>query len=337
MNKQARIWIATVAGLALAALLLLAGSATAGVSQPIPHSRIAQDAQGWSSGWITVTPGLSATLNHNLGGDPDDYAVELWFRDAQAEGHGINTRAYGGLEVDGAYYGAYWHHLTSDSIQLARFADDTFADRVRVRVWVPDPLPDYCSSWTPIGLGETLTFSHGLGGDVDDYGVRMTFSSTLSGITHFAFGGLEFNDGGTRLGAFWHNLTTSTVQVSRYPGGLAAQVRVCVTIPDPPDYDSGWVTVTQGTTTTFDHELKVNPNLLGVRLSAKSSEDNVGINGFAAGGLNDKGNPRGFNWENLTANSVNVVRYADDEHASQVRVRIWSLMHKVYLPLALRD
>jgi hypothetical protein len=337
MNKQARIWTATVAGLALAVLLLLAGSATAGVSHPAPYSRVAQDAVGWSSGWITVTPNMSATLNHNLGGDPGDYAVELWFMDDEANGHGINTRAYGGLEADGDYYGAYWHHLTSDSIQLARLEDDTFADQVRLRVWVPDPAPDYCSAWTPIGLGETLTFSHGLGGDVDDYAVRLTFSSTRRGITHFAYGGLEFNAGSARLGAFWHNLTSSTVQVFRFPGGGEAQVRVCVTVPDPPDYDSGWVTVTQGTTTTFQHNLNVHPNMLGVRLSAKSANADMGINSFAAGGLNDNSSPQGFNWENLTANSVKVVRYADDEHAGQVRVRIWSGVRRVYLPLARRD
>jgi hypothetical protein len=347
-NKQIQIWIAVVAGLALAALLLLASSATASLPEPdlaLPDpvtsnagaSRAAQAASGWSSGWITITPGTVETLTHDLGGDTDEYAVELWSMDTDEGGYGINARAYGGLEAGGSYYGAAWQHLTSNTIQVVRFADDTFADRVRVRVWVPDPLPEYCSDWTSIALSQTLVFTHSLGGDVDDYVVGMAFSNTLRGISNFAYGGLEINSGDYR-GAYWHDLTTSTVRVFRFPGGLpAAQLRICVTRPDPPDYDSGWVTVTQDTTRTFAHNLRLNPNLYLVRLHAKSDDSSFGINNVYAGGMDADGSPRGTNWQNSTANSIDVFRRSQDEHADQVRLRIWVRGHRIYLPLALKN
>lgn len=347
-DRKASIWIAVVVGLALVALLLFASSATANPSRPGPvlpdpatpntsAARIAQTASGWSSGWITITPGTAETLTHDLGGDPDDYAVELWFMDTDEGGYGINTQAYGGLEAGGSYYGAAWQHLTSNTIQVIRFADDTLADQIRVRVWVPDPLPDYCSDWTSIVPEQTLVFTHSLGGDVDGYVVGMAFSSTVRGINNFAYGGFEFNSGDYR-GAYWHGVTSSTVRVFRYPGVLiAAQVRVCVTRPDPPDYDSGWVTVTQGTTRTLTHNLGKNPNLYLVRLHSKSDDSSFGINSVCAGGMDDMGNPKGVNWENSTANTINVFRRSQDEHADQVRLRIWVRGHKIYLPLVLNS
>ena len=345
-DRRAQIWIAVVAGIALAALALLAGSATASLSEPalaLPPdvnapSHVDQTTLGWGSGWITLTPGTAETLTHNLGGDPDDYAVDLWFMDTDAGGYGINARSYGGMEAGEEYYGAAWQHLTSNTIQVIRFANDTFADYVRVRVWVPDPMPDYCSDWTLIGLGQTRVFTHSLGGNVDDYSVGMMFNSAARGITHFAYGGLEFNTG-TYVGAYWSDLNSSTVRVTRYAGGLpAAQVRICVTLPDSPDYDSGWVAVTQGTTETLSHDLLLNPNQFRVRMSRKSGDGDIGINNIGAGGMVDAGDHSlGVNWENLTANTIDVFRRSQDVHSDQVRVRIWARTHKIYLPHVLND
>ena len=46
-------------------------------------------------------------MNHNLGGNPEDYAVELLFEDSDSGGLGINRVAFGGLEVDGTWLGAH--------------------------------------------------------------------------------------------------------------------------------------------------------------------------------------------------------------------------------------
>ena len=288
-DRKVSIWTAIVTGLALVALFLLAGSVAAISPGPTRVSsdsappsaggtRIVSAASGWSSGWITITPGTFVTLTHDLGGDPDDYAVELWFMDTDDGGYGINVRAYGGLEAEGSYYGAFWQHLTNNTIQVVRSANDTFADYVRVRVWVPDPLPDYCSDWTFINPGKTLTFTHGLDKAPDELVVGMVFSSTARGINNFAYGGIELGPTDYR-GAYWSHVDSSTVRVFRYPGlSIPAQVRVCVTRPDPPDYDSGWVTIAQGVTKTLTHNLHMNPNLYLIRLYSKSDDSSFGIN-----------------------------------------------------------
>ncbi|MEA3396915.1 MAG: hypothetical protein U9R05_05585, partial [Chloroflexota bacterium] len=117
-NKHIRIWIPVVTGLTLVVLLLLAGSATARLSPPVtpatqPH---AATASSWSSVWVSISQGETITLTHNLGGDVEDYAVELWFRDTDAGGIGINTFAYGGFENAGVWQGAHWSNLTAATV-----------------------------------------------------------------------------------------------------------------------------------------------------------------------------------------------------------------------------
>ena len=72
-------------------------------------------------------------------------------------------------------------------------------------------------------------------------------------------------------------------------------------------------------------------------MHAKSDDGNVGMNSIGAGGMDADGSPLGVNWEGLTANSIKVFRRSEDAHAGQVRVRIWSRAHKIYLPLVLRN
>jgi uncharacterized repeat protein (TIGR01451 family) len=309
-------------GLALVALLLLAGNALAGNPAAPPHVAALQDTTGWSSGWVDIAPGETRTFTHGLGGDPALYAVDLWFRDTRSPGFGIHDRAYGGMDVAGQRLGAYWHNLTGDSISVTRMPDDVAAAQVRLRIWILEPF-DYDSGWVNIQAGQMITRTHNLGGDVDDYTVGIKFRDTTPGglgIHHYAFGGLEA--GGQFQGAAWQNLTNTTIQVLRFGADPAVhQVRVFIIRPDPPDYDSDWVDVAQNETRTFTHGLGGNPNGYVVRVSAQSAA--VGINMRAAGGLEANGNFYGVTWQNLTGNTINVFRFADDIFAERVRVRIW--------------
>jgi hypothetical protein len=67
------------------------------------------------------------TLTHNLGGDPMDYAVELWFLDTDNV-LGVNRRNYGGLEANGQWLGAHGEPLTSTTINVYRQPNDNSAD-----------------------------------------------------------------------------------------------------------------------------------------------------------------------------------------------------------------
>lgn len=343
MNRQVQIWISGVAGLVLAAVLVLVASASAGSPPPIApatQSRAASAAAAsWSSSWVPITRNQTITFDHKLGSDPNDYAVELWFKDL--DGLGINHRGYGGLEVNGHWYGAHWQNLTANTIQVHRQPDDNAADLIRVRVWeVPDP-PDYDSEWVNINQGETITISHNVGITAEDLTVGLWFSGTVRGIHHFAFGGLAVDGLQRMLGAHWQNLTTNTVQVIRHPHDTdAEQVRVIAVAGAPPDYDSGWQSVVAGDKFTFTHSLNWDPDLLLVRGECYDPTGLRGIHQLFAGGNHDwfdGGHFQGVSLENLTNNTVTVFRQPDDEFCPQIRTRIWKRGPIVYLPLVVRD
>jgi len=87
----------------------------------------------YDSGWITLAQGADTVLTHNIGGDVDNYFVDLWFKGAA----GRHNYAYGG-EIDPAwgYRGAYWRELTNTQVEVYRNPDDGSITQVRVRIWV---------------------------------------------------------------------------------------------------------------------------------------------------------------------------------------------------------
>ena len=325
MNEiRTHVWV-TVGVLALAALLLFAGNVVA--SDPTSPSDAAalQDITSWSSGWVDIAPGTAITFTHNLGGNPDEYAVDLWFRDTRKPGFGVHHRAYGGMDVAGQRHGVHWQNLTDTSISVVRQADDVAAGQVRLRIWIPDS-SDYDSDWVDIQSGQVITLTHNLGGSVNEYTVGIKLRDTSPGglgVHQYAIGGLEA--GGVFHGVAWQNLTDATIRVLRFGGDPSAhQVRVSITRPDPPDRDSGWVDVTRGEARMFTHDLGGNPNGYVVRTSTRSvTPGGPGINARAAGGLEIGGQFYGANWENLSDTSINVFRRPHDVFADQVRLRIW--------------
>lgn len=95
----------------------------------------------YDSGWVPGNLGKYNILAHKIGGNPDDYIVDLQFGDLD-NGYGVNQRCYGGCDFrakDAGYedtkQGAYWRWLTHTNIDVGRRANDHFADSVRVRIW----------------------------------------------------------------------------------------------------------------------------------------------------------------------------------------------------------
>ena len=226
------------------------------------------------------------------------------------------------MEVDAQYYGAYWHNLTENTVRVEREVDDITAGRVRMRIWMPDP-PEYASDWVDIAAGGTFSFTHGVGGDVDDYTVGIKFRKPggAHGIHQYALGGVV--DAEYYYGGAWQNLTDSTIQVMRFADDTAMQqVRVSIYRPGPPDYDSGWRDIAREESLSLPHGLGGAPGSYVVRLSARSP--GFGVNIRAMGGLEVDGHYQGINWQNLTADSIVVHRRPHDVFAEQVRVRIWA-------------
>ena len=330
--------------LSIALLLMLTLNSAFTLAQfPDPdwRSSPAATAGAWYSGWTDIAPGQTLTLHHNLNLPPEQLWVELWFRDTQ--GHkGIHRAGYGGMEANGSWYGAYWHHFTANSVQVTRMANDRMVGQVFVKVW-KIKTPDFDSGWLDFPYGN-MSIQHHLGVIDTDLLAAIWFSGTAKGIHNYGYGTLTV--GTEEHGAYWMRLTDTSLQVyRRVKDEDAEQVRVIVTRPDPPDYDSlialgDWQDVAQGGVFTFTHNLNWNPSLLMVRADClDSAPDGQGINHSYAGGdiINDA-IAKGYHIQNLTAASLHFVRHQDDTACDQVRVRIWKRLppgRRLYLPIIL--
>jgi hypothetical protein len=95
----------------------------------------------YDSGWRSIGAGDSLWLPHLIGGNPDNYVVDLQFQGAY---FGRHQYRYG---TDSWWYteltiwiqrtkGAFWHGLTHEGIMVSRESDDDQIDQIRVRIWV---------------------------------------------------------------------------------------------------------------------------------------------------------------------------------------------------------
>ena len=237
--------------------------------------------------------------------------------------------------------GAYFRTLTTTQITVYRRPEDTYAEQVRIRIWVR-PRATYDSGWVSFNQSQAIALSHNIGGNMEDYQVVMDFKATdVNGINNRAYGGMDVgvlpslglaeND---RVGAYWRSLSPTSIVVYRRPEDIyAPQIRIRIfrylTVP-PPDYDSGWLSLATNTTTTLTHNLGGDANTYMVDFQYKSQTVD-GINQRYLGGADfgdtvDIGAPNnrvGAYWRNLTATSITVYRRSEDTYAPQVRVRIW--------------
>jgi len=338
-RKWIGMLVLAVLFLALGGTLLIVQTTAAGTppEDAASTSVLTAAASAWSSGWQTINRGQTITFTHNLGLPPEELGVELWFLDTDG-GMGINRAGYGGVEISGDWRGAFWQHLTANTVRVTRLPNDNSADQIKIRVW-DAPTPDYDSGWQTIALGNTW-FNHNLGITDTELVASMWFSDTVHGIHHFSYGGLT--DGSNQTGAYWMRLTDNSVQVYRRPDDTnVEQVRVMVTQADPPpDYDSlialgDWQDIAQGGAFTFTHNLNWNPNLLTVRSECyDTTPGGAAINQISAGG--DQwvgGGLGGAHIQRLTANTVQLVRWANDTSCDRARIRIWKRAYQVFLPL----
>lgn len=91
----------------------------------------------YDSGWVAVSPGRSVQVEHNLGGKPDDYVIDMQSRVAlglSITNHGCGEDTYYVDRVQRKGY--YYDNLTSQHIYLVRSNDDVSAQLLRVRIWV---------------------------------------------------------------------------------------------------------------------------------------------------------------------------------------------------------
>jgi len=241
---------------------------------------------------VAISQNNAAQLTHNIGGDPDDYIVDMQY---QSSGSGVNQRYYGGADFganppsgmsEDDRVGAYWHSLTNSTITVYRQSEDIYAAKVRIRIWRfwKPPQPDYDSGWLSITAGSTETLSHNLGGNVSDYLVDLLFRSTSNGVNRRFYGGVDIgvNDPpalneNDRVGAYWSNLSTSTISVHRRPDDIyVTKVRIRIWRMPTPDYDSGWFSQSAGAfTRILTHNLGGSVNDYLVDMQYKNATDGI--------------------------------------------------------------
>jgi hypothetical protein len=97
------------------------------------------------------------------------------------------------------------------------------------------PRPAYDSDWQSVPKGSTTTLTHNIGGDASDYVVDLTFKNAGGGIHKRGIGGDNHHFAGewVRAGAYWEELTPSSIQViRRHDADVVEQVRVRIWVYD---------------------------------------------------------------------------------------------------------
>lgn len=291
-------------------------------------------APDYDSGWQAVTAGAGVTLDHALGGPWNDLYVDLQLKDDGGP-WGVHAWGLGGDYSGTTLTGASWWGLTGSRIHLWRCPDDDIADRLRVRIWA-SRAPAYDSGWTAVPAPGTHFLPHHLGGDSDAYVVdlqlRDTDLSPAIGVNSRGYGGDNYYDFAASedlgLGVGWSQLTSDTINVTRFPNDVTAEeTRIRIWQAAPPDYDSGWTSVAQGAAVTLDHGVGGVATNMVVDLQYRSPVANVSQAAYGADQRFDTGTSayavRGAAWRDLTSSTVEVYRYPQDIYAEEVRVRIW--------------
>ena len=92
-------------------------------------------APDYDSGWQSISKGQTKTLTHSLGGDEDNYLVELTVKESYG-GWGVFESLYYKAGEDYYKYGCHWRNLDDSIIKVYRGSRDNECDYIRVRIWI---------------------------------------------------------------------------------------------------------------------------------------------------------------------------------------------------------
>jgi hypothetical protein len=110
----------------------LRGNVGPGNGAPFPRP-------AWDSGWVQRTTGVSYNYEYNLGGDVEDYFVDMWCRrddpNPPYNDWGIH-RPDIQYDLYEEWSGAGWYNLTNKTIRIMWQRGDRYCDSARVRIWV---------------------------------------------------------------------------------------------------------------------------------------------------------------------------------------------------------
>jgi len=92
----------------------------------------------YDSGWLSIGQGEQKVLTHKLGGNADNYFVDMESKTTSGA-YGINQFNHGGEKWRSnnnyMYFGVFWLRLNTNSITVIRWKDDIRSDNIRIRIW----------------------------------------------------------------------------------------------------------------------------------------------------------------------------------------------------------
>lgn len=296
----------------------------------------------YDSGWTSVSGGSYEYLTHNLGGNLDDYVVDMEFKDSGWGG--INNRFYGTclythpLSGYMIFEGAYWSHLDTSQIRLWRYTDDSLADQIRIRMWIP-PTPDFESGWTTITPGFVATVPHNLGGNPDDYVVYLEFKrSDAFAIHHMVYGGDwrwdSIESSCKEYGVFWEELDGTTIKIHRNIHDTSVnefRVRIWKNAVPHHDWKSDWAPYASGSY-TLNHYLGGNAEdyVLDMRFKGYSVfGDHIRFYGSMQAKIGEGAYlDQGVYFFDLNNSSMSFSLRENATHFDELIFRIWDTVYK---------
>ena len=178
----------------------------------------------YDSGWVDMEDDRTQTLDHNLGGDTDDYLVYAVARHDSPAGYGVHRYGYGRdyrPPPDGGGYcdeGFGWRNLTTTSITVSRGDCDLYADEIRVRIWLAPP-PQYVIGWVTLSTMYGLVYSHSWGGPDHDLFLDFSFHNPGDWGVHQMYYGWDscrgVDDIVRTYGATWTGFTDGSITLFR--------------------------------------------------------------------------------------------------------------------------
>jgi len=315
------------------------------------------DTPKYDSGWVSLVQNEAKTLTHNLGGSIDNYVVDMQYWASGVDG--INQRYYGGTDFGtnpapghalDDRVGAYWRSLTNTTITVYRRPQDTYAEKVRIRIWL-DAAPNWDSHWVALALVTATTLNHNLGGNADDYIVDMQYRSSGNGVNQRCYNGMDFgsNPGpghnpDDRVGTYWRSLTNTKITLyRRAEDDYSPEVRIRIWVRPTPTYDSGWILINPDEAIDLTHNIGGNTEdyIVDVQFHSFGSGTNQRHYGGADFGAkppsgSSENDRVGAYWRSMTNSNIIIYRRPEDIYAEEMRVRIWDPSFLVYLPLVER-
>ena len=89
----------------------------------------------YDSGWRSISLNATSDFYHNLGGNTDNYFIDLICK-SNSSSVGVNGFGLGGDYNWEEFYGVYWRSLSTTQVTVERLAHDQDCDQVRIRIWL---------------------------------------------------------------------------------------------------------------------------------------------------------------------------------------------------------